>query len=93
MSYANIVGGAFIKYINQRWDFQRRQGARTEWRSDTTYEVVNFTEFELQKRIRQGEIVLHDGDGAAPIDGRPSAIHGLTKASPEDHEEGRRALI
>jgi putative transposase len=93
VSFANIVGGAFIKYINQRWDFQRRQGARTEWRSDTTYEVVNFTDFEMQKRIRLGEIVLYDGDGACPVEGKPSAVHGLTKVSPEDLEEGRRALI
>ncbi|MDR6831853.1 MULTISPECIES: hypothetical protein [unclassified Sphingopyxis] len=93
MSYAHIVGGASIKYINQRWDFQRRQGARTEWRSDTTYEVVNFTDFELQKRIRLGEIVLNDGDGIVPVEGKPSAIHGVTKASPQDVEEGRRALI
>ncbi|ONF96267.1 transposase family protein [Sphingomonas jeddahensis] len=28
-----------------------------------------------------------------PADGKPSAIHGVTKASPEDLEEGRRALI
>lgn len=93
MSYASIVGGAHIKYINQRWDFQRRQGAKTEWRSDTTYEVVNFTEFELQKRIRCGEVVLYDGDGSAPVEGRPSVVHGVTRASPEDQEEGRRALI
>ncbi len=93
MSYASIITGAYIKYINQRWDFQRRQGPRTEWRSDTTYEVVNFTEFELQKRIRQGEIILYDGDGAAPAEAKCSAIHGVAKASQEDLEEGRRALI
>lgn len=93
MSFTSITGGAYISYINQRWEYQRRQGARTEWRSDTTYEVVNFSDFELQAQIRKGFIVLFDGDGAAPVAGTPSVLHGTTKASPEDLEEGRRALI
>lgn len=93
MSFANITAGAHITYIKQKWMFERRQTARTEWRNEATYEVVNFSDYELQTQIRKGFVVLFNGDGDEPVKGNVASLHGTTKSSPEDIEEGRRALI
>lgn len=93
MSYINIVDGAFIDYLGGRWRYERRQDHTTEWRQSRTFEHKAFTDAELQRLIRKGELRLYNGDGRKPTDRKTSAVHGQRGPTKTDWEEAGRRLL
>ena len=92
MSYINLQCGDYIEHLNMCCRFERRQEHRTEWRSTRTFEHFSFTDAEIQRLIRKGELKLFAG-GAQPPHNRPvSKIHGQRGPTSADIEEAERRL-
>lgn len=96
MSYIDLQLGDLmdLKKVGKRCRFERRQGKRTEWRSTGDFEHFSYTDAELQKLIRKGEVVLYLKRAAAkPADAANiSKIYGRRQTTPEDSEEALRKL-
>lgn len=93
MSYSNILPGARIEYLGRSCRYERRQDHITEWRA-SNFEHFAFTDAELQKEIRLGNVRLWNGGGREPREAsKSSKIHGQRGPTFADRAEAERKLV